>query len=172
VYTITELKSLQSEVEILVAQCQEATRLLTRQMVTDQVSVPVFQGRVDQMEKELDVVEEIDNVLEQMIGRMLLMKELLLFEMSKIEAFKEILGPLAQQIAPIAAKKPEKHGTSKQRKSTCSEVSPEITILQSLTGIRNMEDVKKILDKRARLDKELYEADLRHVQQTIDETYV
>ena len=173
VYTLAELKSLQNEIETLVAQCQEATKLLTKQMVLDHVSVSVLQGRVDQMEKELDVVERIEVVLEDMIGRMFVLKELLLLEMSKIEAYKEILSQLGQQMAPSAAKKSTKEDViTKKRISQTSDVSPEIIMLQSLTGIRNTPDVKRILEKKDRIDKELYEANLRHLQRTIDETYM
>jgi hypothetical protein len=164
-----ELKTLQTELDALVTHCEEATQLLARQSVMDKVSDTLVRGSIQRMEKELDGVERVEDTLEGMIGRMTVARDLLRHETSKIDALGQVLTRLGEKQAPIVQK--DMKSRNHQAVVTDPEIAEEMMALQRLIGIKSPEDVQKIVSKGDRLDKELFESDLRSVNATLEETY-
>ena len=169
-YTLSELKNLQVELDGLVLHCEEATRLLSRQNVMDRVSDALLRGRVERMEKELDGVERIEDVMEGMVGRMTVARDLLVLEMSKLNALGQILSQLGEKIT-TPAQQLKGPGSNQLLLQRDTETTADTAILQSLIGIRNVDDVRKILFKGDRLDRELYDSSIQHVTNSVNETY-
>ena len=147
---------------------EEATQLLAKQIVMDKVSDTIMRERIDQMEKELDGVEKIEDTLEGMIGRLAIAGELLELEISKINASGQLLSQLSANLPDdltIQTKEKRTQGTQKE-----IYVS-EMLILQNLLGIRNPDDIQKILQKRYKLDEVLYEGGLETLRSTVEEMY-
>ena len=132
----------------------------------DQVSDTLMRGRIEKMERELDAVERIEEVLEGMIGRMTVTRDLILFEMSKLGALSKLSIQLKEKLVPASQKKIH-NGSSKLNET---EIISEMAILQNMIGIVSVDDVRKILLKGDRLDQELLESSLRQVKTAIDET--
>src|ERR1700721_267784 len=57
-------KQLQTELDTLIGNCSEATKLLARQTVVTRISETLVRGRVDQLEQELDGVQTIEDIME------------------------------------------------------------------------------------------------------------
>jgi len=151
-----------------VTHSEEATQLLAKQIVMDKVSDTIMRERIDQMEKELDGVEKIEDTLEGMIGRLAIAGELLELEISKINASGQLLSQLSANLPDdltIQTKEKRTQGTQKE-----IYVS-EMLILQNLLGIRNPDDIQKILQKRYKLDEVLYEGGLETLRSTVEEMY-
>ena len=162
-----ELKTLQTEIDVLVSNCEEATRLLARQSVMNQVSETLSRGRVEKMERELDGVERIENSLEDMIGRMTIARDLILFEMSKLDALNQVSCQLDKVGFTTQSKTERGPQKSKER-----EVVNEIATLQNLIGVGNADDLRKIMFKWDRLDKELFDSTFQNVKVAMGETYI
>lgn len=167
-YTASELKKLQTELDGLVSHCEEATRLLARQTVANAVSETLLRGKVGQMERELDGVERIEDIVNGMVGRMTVAKDLLLLDMSKLDALGQILKQLGEKVAA-----PTQHleaDISNQPRMRDTETIAEIVVLQGLTGVRNVDDVRKILLKGNRLEQDLFESSIQCITDSLDET--
>lgn len=121
------------------------------------------------MEKELDGVEKIEETMEGMIGRLGVARESLELEVSTVDACAQVLNQLAANIPQDANSRGRRIGIPKIPKWLDAK---ETMILQNILGIRSPEDIQKILQKGAKLDKELYETGLETLQSAMDETYV
>jgi hypothetical protein len=165
--TMSELKTLQAELEALVTHCEEATRLLARQRVMDKMSDTALRERIGRLERQLDGVQRVEDSLEDMIGRMAAAKSLIILEMSKLDALGQVLYRLGESLTTPALKQMT-NGSSQQRPKSI-EATTEMIFLQSLIGIRDADDVEKILLKAGRLDKELFDASAQKVKNTLDE---
>lgn len=166
--TISELKTLQTEIDALVSHYDEATRLLARQSVMERVSDTLLRGRIERMEKELDTVERIENTLEGMIGRMTASRDLMLYETSKLDALGQVCRQLKEKLMSTTESTLE-IGPSLPRETELANVMVE---LQNLVGIGNADDGRNFLLKADRLDKELFESSVQNVSGTMDETHV
>lgn len=164
---MSELKTLHTEIDALVSHCEEATRLLARQSVMDQVSDTLLRGRIEKLEKELDGVERIEETLEGMIGRMTVVRDLIVFEMSKLDALSQVSSQLKEKLTSTTQNQIQ-DGSSQPRKS---EITSEMVLLQSLIGIGDTDDVRKILLKGDRLDKDLFESSLQNLKNAMNEMY-
>lgn len=120
------------------------------------------------MERQLDGVERIEEVLEGMIGRMTVARDLTIFEMSKLDALGEMSSQLKEKLTSNTQKQFQ-NGLSRPKEA---QTNSEIATLQNLIGIGNAEDVRKILLKGYRLDKDLFQSTLHIVKDAIDEAYV
>ena len=121
------------------------------------------------MEKELDGVERIEETMEGMIARLEVARESLELELSTVDACAQVLYKLAANIPQDANSRTQRIGIPKTSKWLDVK---ETMILQNILGIRSPEDIQKILQKGAKLDKELYETGLEALQSAMDETYV
>lgn len=166
---MAELKTLQSELDALVSHCEEASRLLARQAVANQVSDTLLRARIEEMERELDGVECIEGTLETMIGRTTIARDLMALELSKLDALGQILGQMATKLPPPGNKVKENASRQHQRKNP--EIPPETMALQGLIGVRDADDVTKILTKGDRMDRELFDSSSRNVLEPVRETY-
>jgi hypothetical protein len=146
----------------------EATRLLAQQTVMDKVSDTIMRERIDHMEKELDGVEKIEDTLEGMIGRLVVARELLELEISKVDACGQLLSQLSASHPNDATIQIKQNGMSQTKKEIDVK---EMLILQNLIGIRNPDDIQKIQQKGFNLEKDFYESGLQTLQSTMDETY-
>ena len=165
---MAELKTLHSELDALVLHCEEATRLLARQTVTNQVSDTLLRARIEEMERELDGVERIEGTLEAMIGRTIVAKNLMLLEMSKVEALGQLLNQLGTKLPARANKVNEE--VSPQDRPRSPDISPKTLALQSLIGVRDANDITKLITKGDRLDKELFKSSSQNVLEPVRET--
>jgi len=168
--TIAELKTLQSELDALVSHCEEATRLLARQTVTNQVSDTLLRSRIEEMERELDGVERLEGTLEAMIGRTTVAKDLMVLEMSKVDALRKILSQMATKLSSRGNK--VKEDTSREQRRKNPDSPPEMMALKGLIGVRDADDIMKIITKGNRMDKELFDSSSRNVLEPVLETYV
>ena len=166
--TISELKTLQTEIDTLVAHYDEATRLLATQSVMERVSDTLLKGRIERMEKELDAVERIENTLEGMTGRMIVARDLMVYETSKLDALRQVSSQLKEKLTTTTENQLE-IGSSPLRDT---ELASEMVKLQNLVGIGNAEDGRNFLLKGNRIDKELFESSVQNVTGAIDETHV
>ena len=168
VNTTGELKELQKELDALVFQCKDAIHLIAKQYVTEKVANATLQGRVNCMERQLDAVQCIEDTLDGMIGRVNVTRNLLLHEISKLEALSQILDKLRNHAIADVSKPPPSEPVL--RPAIDQVHSPqELESLRNLIGITDMDDVQKIRLKAERLDRELVESSLRMVNETIDE---
>jgi hypothetical protein len=167
--SMAELKGLQNELEGLLSHCKEATQLLSKQRVMDKVAGTLLHGNVASMERELDAVELIGDTLEEMIGRINVTRDLLVLELSKLEALSQILIDFTQDVSEATRNQSGKVSTELRLKHI--DFPKELGVLQSLIGIRNTEDVGKLLAKTDRLDQELFESSFHVVNDAIGETY-
>lgn len=161
----TEIKSLQADLDTLVAQYEEATRVLARQRIMDRMSDTLVRGRIEKMEKELDAVQQLEDALEGMIGRMSLMRDLTLFEMSKFEALRQVTARSRQQLEHTQ-NKPE----SSPERSKKPEIPTEMVSLQNLVGVRDSDECRKLLAKANQLDQDLSQASRTVVNHALLET--
>ena len=166
--SLSDLKTLQNELDALVFHCEEATQLLAKQIVMDKVSDTVMKERIAQMEKELDGVEKMEETLEEMIGRLDIARELLELEISKITASGHLLNELSASLSDDGAVQAEGQRTRNTKKQINVK---EISILQNLIGIRNPDDTQKILQKSYKLEQVLHESGLDSLRITGEETY-
>ena len=134
----------------------------------DQVSETLLRGRIERMEEELDAVQRIENTLEAMIARMTVVRDLMLFETSKLDALGQVSSQLKEKVTSTAQNKLKI--TSSLPRET--DVVSEMENLQNLVGIGNADDARKILLKGDRLDKELFESSVQNVTGAMDETYI
>lgn len=134
----------------------------------DQVSDTLLRERIERMERQLDGVERIEEILEGMIGRMIVARDLTIFEMSKLDALGEMSSQLKEKLTSNTQKQFQ-NGLSRPKEA---QTNSEIAALQNLIGIGNAEDVRKILLKGYRLDKDLFQSTLHIVKDAIDEAYV
>lgn len=148
--------------------CEEATQLLTKQIVMDKVSDTIMRDNIDQMEKELDGVEKIEDTLEGMIGRLTTARELLELEISKINASGHLFSQLSRDLPNDGAVQAKEKSSRKVQEGIDVK---EMLILQTLVGIRNPDDIQKILEKSYKLEQGLYETGLESVRSTMEETY-
>ena len=118
------------------------------------------------MEKELDAVQQIEDALEGMIGRMSLVRDLVLFEMSKFEALRQVAAKSTQQLLQSTQNKPE----SSPERSKKPEIPVEMVSLQNLVGVRDLDECRKLLDKARLLDQQLSETSRAAVNHTLEET--
>jgi hypothetical protein len=162
----TEIKTLQTELDALVAQYEEATRVLARQRIMDRMSDTLVRGRIEKMEKELDAVQQLEDGLEGMIGRMPLVRDLTLFEMSKFEALRRVTTKSRQQLVQHTENKLE---SSPERSKKC-EIPAEMVSLQNLVGVRDSEECRKLLAKANLLDQDLSQASRTAVNHALQET--
>lgn len=160
---------MQNELETLVTNCEEATQLIAKQTIANRVSETVIRGRVDKMEKELDGVQQIEEILEGMIGRISVAKEALMFEISKMDAMDELLGQLSN-VVPLTQE--QSVNGIPRREVQEVKLPGELLHLQNVVGVRDSEDVSKILAKKERLEKDLFEENLGKIRETLDEKYV
>ena len=167
--SLSDLKTLQSELDALVSHCEEATQLLAKQNVMDKVSDTIMRERINHIEKELDGVERIEETMEGMIGRLEVARESLELELSTVDACAQVLYQLAVNIPQDANSRTRRIGIPKTSKWLDVK---ETIILQNTLGIRSPKDIQKILQKGAKLDKELYETGLEALRSAMDETYV
>jgi hypothetical protein len=119
------------------------------------------------MERQLDGVERIEGILEGMIGRMTVARDLAIFEMSKLDALGEMSSQLKEKLTSNTQKQFQ-NGLSQPKEA---QSSSEIATLQNLIGIGIAEDMRKILLKGNRLDKDLFQSSLHIVGDAIDEAY-
>ena len=157
---------MQNELEALVSNCEEATQLIAKQTIANRVSETVIRGRVDKMEKELDGVQQIEEILEGMIGRISVAKEVLMFEISKMDAMDELLGQLSDAI-PLTQE--QSVNGIPRRELQEVKLPGELLHLQNVVGVRDSEDVSKILAKKEKLEKDLFEENLGKIRETLDE---
>lgn len=169
--TMAELKTLQSELDALVSHCDEASRLLARQTVTNQVSDTLLRAQIEEMERELDGVERIEGTLEAMIGRTTVAKDLISLEMSKIDAVGQILSQLGTKLPPRANKVKEEASRQPVGRRN-PEDPPETMALQNLIGVRDADDITKFITKGDRLDKELFDSSSQSVLGPVLEAYI
>ena len=165
--SLSDLKNFQNELETLVKNCQDATQLIARQLITDRVSDTLMRGRVDKMERELDGVQQIEDILEGMIGRISVTKDSLQDEISKVKALEEILGQLGNDPHLLPSSqfaKPEMDNIAKD-----VAIPDEIQYLKSVLGITNPKDVEKSLDRRTKLVKDLFNASVTQMYETKDD---
>lgn len=164
---MSELRTLQAELDSLISQCEEATRLLAKQRVMDKMSDTALQERVGRLERELDGVQRIEDSLEGMIGRMTAARNLMMFEMSKLDVLGQVFCRLGESLKTPGPKEMT-NGNSRQQPKPI-EATAEMTLLQNLIGIRDADDVEKILLKADRLDKELFDASAQKAKNMLDE---
>jgi hypothetical protein len=165
VNTMSELKTLQSELDSLVSQFEQATRSIATQRVIDQVANTLLRSRMENIERQLDKLENLDETMENMIGRILVTRELLRIEMSKIDALVEIMSQLT-----LATPDSEIDETKNIPVDTTS--IHELSVLQSLIGVRNSDEVTRIIMKSNRLDNELFELSLTEIKEGLRQTYI
>ena len=134
----------------------------------DQVSETLLRCRIERMEEELDAVQRIENTLEGMIARMTVIRDLMLFETSKLDALGQVSSQLKEKFTSTAQNKLKI--TSSLPRET--DVVSEMENLQNLVGIGNADDAREILLKGDRLDKELFESSVQNVTGAMDETYI
>jgi hypothetical protein len=134
----------------------------------ERVSDTLLRGRIERMEKELDAVERIENALEGMIGRMMVARDLMLYETSKLDALRQVSIQLKEKLTSTTENKVE-IGSSLPRET---ELASEMVKLQNLVGIGNADDGRNFLLKGNRLDKELFESTVQNVTVAMDETHV
>jgi hypothetical protein len=164
--TATEIKTLQAELDGLVSHYEEASRLLARQRIVDRMSDTLIHGRVAKMERELDAVQQIEDGLEGMIGRMTLVRDLTLFETSKFDALSQVASKSTQQLVAQS----QNHLETVPAQSKTPEIEPEMVAFQNLVGVRDSDDCRKLLDKANLLDRELSEANLATINNAAWET--
>jgi len=133
----------------------------------DQVSDTLLRERIERMERQLDGVERIEEILEGMIGRMTVARDLTIYEMSKLDALGEMSSQLKGKLTSNTQKQFQ-NGLSQPKEA---QTSSEMATLQNLIGIGNAEDVRKILLKGNRLDKDLFQSSLYIVKDAMDEAY-
>jgi len=164
--TVAEIKTLHAELDGLVSHYEEASRLLARQRIVDRMSDTSMRGRIEKMEKELDAVQQIEDILEGMIGRMTLVRDLTLFELSRFGALSQLASKSRQHIiAQSQNKPPAEPGQSKK-----PEIASDMVTLQNLVGVRDSKEVRKLLDKANLLDHDLTEASLVAINNAMQET--
>jgi hypothetical protein len=130
------------------------------------VSDTLIRGKIQKMEKELDGVEMMEDILEEMTGRISVTRDLLALECSKINALAELLRQLSDMMSiPRTSVTPPREG-----KATRTEVSSEIMMLQQLLGLRNPDDVQKLLKRGETLDEQLFHAGIQYIKNAMDET--
>ena len=164
--TVTEIKTLHAELDGLVSHYEEASRLLARQRIVDRMSDTSVRGRIEKMENELDAVQQIEDALEGMIGRMTLARDLTLFEMSKFDVLTQLVSKSRQQIIGQSQNKPQ--GERAQLKKP--EIASDMATLQHLVGVRDSEEVCKLLDKANFLGRDMTEASLMAIETALQET--
>jgi hypothetical protein len=164
---MSELRTLQAELDALVAHCQDATRLLAKQRVMDRMSDTSLRERVVRLERELDGVQRIEDSLEGMIGRMAAAKNLIILEMSKLDTAGQVFCRLGESLRAPSPREMTNGNSQQQPKPL--DAAAEMTLLQYLIGIRDADDVEKILLKADRLDKELFDASVQKVKNMLDE---
>lgn len=165
----SDLNSLRGELETLVSSYEEATKLITKQTIANRVSETLIRRRVEKLEGELDGVQQIEAALEGMVGRTAVARELLAYEMSKITTLQELLRQAGEWCRESSSE------TIYQRtKPEYKEFSPpdEVKLLQSMLGVRNRDDVEKIMDKKRRLERDLLDASLTQIKQSTNDTYL
>jgi hypothetical protein len=130
------------------------------------------------MEKELDGVESMEDCIEGMIGRLSVARDLLLLEISRIHALGEVLQPLSETLTTMATTKAATTTATARsldvvkERGMRSEESSEMMILQNVMGIRNVDDVQRVLTRGNILDTQLFQASIKFINDTMEETYL
>jgi hypothetical protein len=135
----------------------------------DCVADTLMRGKISQMEKELDGVESMEDCIEGMIGRLSVARDLLGLEISRIYALGEVLRPLSETFTTMATTTARSMEVVKER-GMRSEESSEMMMLQNMMGIRNVDDVQRVLKRGNILDAQLFQASIKFINDTMEET--
>ena len=137
----------------------------------DCVADTLIRGKINRMEKELDGVESMEDGIEGMIGRLSVARDLLLLEISRIHALGEVLRPLSETLATTTTTTTTRSLEVVKERGMRSEGSSEMMMLQNVMGIRNVDDVQRVLKRGNVLDAQLFQASIKFINDTMEETY-